>query len=240
MPAKQKVAEVYNEYRFKNSVAPAIFAAFLILGFIFVSMLSVVPMYYFYGKLYGQGVNVFTMIFKGFAGGYVGKNVVIGAQSTWSIFYRTFIGQGDMYAITAAGLLPAAIAVAAGLFGLIMTIMRLVTLLRGEKTGSVRSELRAICILLGGIVLALVTAAFAKGGLAFMLMSYFFAFGLAAYGEKTLTGMLNESEGSGTMKKVWIAFRILWLVFLVGYFILFGVFTFSIPLPQTFIGRFLG
>lgn len=226
---KQKVVNVMNDYRYKNRVAPAIFIAFLVLGTVILSMLGVLPMYYTYVKLYGNpasSVNVLSLIWKAFVGGYTGSNFVT-AHTVWSAFYRLFVGSGDVYAVTAAGLLPSAVAVFAGVVGLVFAIVRYVKLMRGKETkGAVVSAYRILAI---GLVLSLVTALFAQGGPAFLFAAalFLFAFAAASFGE--------SGNGKGDC-----AIAIVGTVLLVVWFLLFAVTTFSVPLPATFWAKFLG
>lgn len=225
---KRKVADILNESHYKNTVAPAMFAAFLVLGTVVLTMLSVLPLYFTYAKLYSSPASpsLGAMIWGALKGGFVGLNAVSSSQSAWSIWYTLFSGSGDLYAVTAAGLLPAIAAVLAGVAGIVFAIVQLVKLTKNnaKKDASVGK----IVILLAGLVLSLITAAFAKGGLAFMLLAYLCAFALAAFSVQRLEG--------GKAKVV----KIVWLVALVICFVLFAAFTFSIPLSSGLITSLVG
>ncbi len=229
--AKRKVAAVYGEYRYNTIVAPAVFAAFLVFGLIALLMISVLPMYFTYAKLYSDPANpsLGAILWGAFKGGFVGVNALSSAPSAWSIWYTLFAGTGEMYAVTAAGLLPAIAAVLAGVTGIVFAVIRLVKLIKKqEMTKDDVALFTSIVILLAGIVISLITAAFAKGGLAFMLLAYLCAFALAAGAAESLEG--------GKAKAV----KITGLVLLVICFALFAVFTFSIPLSSGLMTSLLG
>ncbi len=225
---KRKVADILNESHYKNTVAPAMFAAFLVFGTVVLTMLSVLPLYFTYAKLYSSPASpsLGAMIWGALKGGFVGVNAVSSSQSAWSIWYTLFAGSGDLYAVTAAGLLPAIAAVLAGVTGIVFAIVQLVKFAK-NKSKKV-SSVGEIAILLAGLVLSLITAAFAKGGLAFMLLAYLCAFALAAFSVQRLEG--------GKEKVV----KIVWLVALVICFVLFAAFTFSIPLPVGLMTSLVG
>lgn len=231
-PGKQKVVDVLNEYHFKNTVAPAIFAAFLILGAVVLSMLGVLPVYFTYVKLFGDpastSVNVLSLMWSAFTGGFTGVNAVSSSAGAWSFVYKLFVGSGEAYAVTAAGLLPAIVAVLAGVVGLVIAVIRLVSIFK-SKDAAAKRELPAILILFGGLILSLITASFAGGSLAFMLAAYFFAFAFAAF---------PFAGSCGKHAKALRVVAYVWLAALVVFFALFAVFTFSVPLSATVIAKF--
>lgn len=235
---RRKAVEIVNEYRYKNSVSAALFAAFLILGTVALSMLGVLPMYFTYVKLYqnpASSVNIMSLVWSAFAGGFRGSNAVTLSSSAWSAFYRIFVGTGERYAVTAAGLLPAVAAVAAGAVGLIFAAVRLACILKKkDRAESDVAELQTVAVLVAGLALSLVTAAFAKGGLAFMLAAYLFAFALAAY------AVVRAEKTEGKCSKAVKAVAIVWLCVLIVCFGLFAAFTFSVPLPASFMTKFFG
>ena len=84
---------------------------------------------------------------------------------------------------------------------------------------------------LAGFVLSLVTAAFAGGAVAFVLLANVFAFILVSGG-----GELFIKEGEKQAKAVFVI-KIVSLVLLVLCFALTSVFTFSVPLPAAFMTK---
>ncbi|MGN1078395.1 MAG: hypothetical protein ACI4ST_07745, partial [Candidatus Gallimonas sp.] len=229
--AKENVASVVNEYRYKNTVAPVVFGVSLLFGAFFLSLLFMLPASYAYVKiLYSPSsvVNVFTLCFKAFAAGFAGSSAAV-----WSPVFRTFVGSGERYALTASVVNP--VAFIAALFGIAFALYRIVRLLCRAKKGfgkEERAEMRSLVIPFVGLILSLITASFAGGALAFVFAAYLFAFALAAGGVKTLEKTLGE-------KKTKIIL-IVALALLAVCFVLFAVFTFSVPLPASFVGKFVG
>ena len=76
-------------------------------------------------------------------------------------------------------------------------------------------------------------AAFSGGAFGFLLLGCVFAFALCAGGAETL--LKNEKTAKGAKIAIWTTFGLLCAVFL-----LFAVFTFSVPLPQTFMTKLFG
>ncbi len=229
--AKENVATVVNEYRYKNTVAPVVFGVSLLFGAFFLSLLFMLPASFAYVKLFyspSSAVSIFTLGRKAFAAGFAGSS-----SAVWSPVFRTFVGSGERFAVTASVVNP--VALIAALFGIAFALYRIVRLLcrAGKDFGKEeRAEMRSLVIPLVGLVLSLITASFAGGALAFVFAAYLFAFALAAGGVKTLDKTLGE-------KKTKIIL-IVALALLAVCFVLFAVFTFSVPLPASFVGKFVG
>ncbi len=232
---KKQASAVYGEFRMKNIVAPVAFGTALILGLFLFSVLFILPASFAYVKMYDNpaapSLNIFTLAWKAFAGGFVGKN----AANDFGLFYQAFAGSGSAYAVT--GICINAVAALAGLFGLGFAVYRLIVLLKTKAGGKeFRAELRAMAIPAAGLLLALVStlvAAFSGGAFGFLLLGCVFAFALCAGGAETL--LKNEKTAKGAKIAIWTTFGLLCAVFL-----LFAVFTFSVPLPQTFMTKLFG
>ncbi len=231
---KEQVAKVVSEYRYKNRTAVGCFAVLLIFGAFFLSLLGTLPMFFTYAKLYtdlagGASSNFFLLMWNAFAGGFVGSNPVSASQSVWSIWYETFRGAGDMYAVTATGLFAALPAVLIGVVGMVLALIRIVRYFRGGREKSERAFVRAAAILFGGLVLSLIAALFAQGGPVMIMLAYVFVFafvGLAAAGR-------GEARSNGEKAVTAVAITVAAIVFLLA-----AVFTFSIPLAASFMGMF--
>ncbi len=229
---QKKVIAVTSEYRRKNTVAPVAFFSSLVVGAIFLSLIFLIPTYYLGVKLFDDpaypSMNIFTLGAKFFAGGFVGANA---ATNAWLPYFTTFIGTGSTFAITSATI--NVFAFLAGLAGVVYAVWRLIRICLDEKEFFNKSDFWNYVILLGGIAVCLVTGAFAKGALAFLLLAYVFAFLLAADAVKYFTGREGKA---GTAAKivcyVGIALLAVW-------FCLSAVFTFSIPLPASFMKAFI-
>lgn len=228
---RAKVAKVVSQYRRKNTLAPVAFFASVVLGALFLSLIFLIPTYYLAVKLFDNpaspSLNIFALAAKFFAGGFVGTN---GEACAWTVAYTTFIGTGSPYAITS--FVINAFAGIAGLIGIAYAISRIVLICKARDWEK-KSELYKMIILLSGLVICLVTAAFAKGAVALIMLAYIFAFLLAAGAVKHYT----EAEGKiGTAAKI---ISIVGLVLLALWFALTAVFTFSIPLPASFMKLFV-
>lgn len=228
---KAKVAATLSEYRYKNTAAPAVFFAVLIIGTALLSLLFLLPVYFNYVKLYDNPasptLNIFALMWKAFAGGFTGSNLT---SSAWSIFSVLFCGTGDPYAVTAAFVNP--IAFVAGIFGIVYAVYRIVVILKNKKFGKEeRAALRGAVIPLAGLVVSLIVASFAKGALAFTLLAYLFAFMLAAECVRRLTEL--EGNAGKTARACCIA----GIVLLAVCFVVFAVFVFSVPLPASFMAK---
>lgn len=225
---KKKVAETVSEYRYKNTAAPFAFLGSLLLGVLVLSLVLALPASFALVKIYDNpaqpSLSIFTLAWKAFSGGFTRS------AGTWDLFATVFAGSGERYAVT--GICVNAAAALAGLCAVAFAVYRIVRLyLMKERSRDDRAELRGIAIPLAGVVLSLVTAAFAGGGLAFVFSAYAFAFILAAGGLKKLS-----ETGDGGAKAAKIV-TVVALVLLVLCFLLFAVFTFSVPLPASFMTK---
>ena len=228
---KKKAQEVYAEYRRKNIVAPVAFGVSFLLGILFFSLIFLIPTYYVAVKLFDNPaaphLNVFTLAWNFFAGGFVGTNA---SANAWFPAYTLFHGAGTTYAITA--LVMNVVAAVAGLAGIAYAIWRIVCVCKAEKEWYRKSEFWNIAVTLAGLVICLITAIFAKGALAFILLAYLFAFLLASGAVRHFT------EAGGKLGENAKVVTVVGTVLLGFVFLLCAVFTFSIPLPASFIGIF--
>lgn len=220
-PAREHVARTVREHRIKTLASPLLYCALTVIGTFLISTLAALPLYFTYVKLYdlpqAPSRNFFYFVWKAFAGGFAGKSVVE-VPSAWSLVYPLFSGTGATYAVTAAGMLVSIAAIATGVVGGVLVILRLVRCLNDERF---REEFLSVLVLCVGFVLCLATAAFARGALAFLYLAWFFLFAIAGKAAAT------KEEGTlGTAIKV---ISYVCLAALVICFALFAVFTFSIP-----------
>lgn len=230
--ARKKVQSVTAEYRRKNTAAPVAFFASLIVGAIFLSLIFLIPTYYLAVKLFDNpaspSLNFFTLGAKFFAGGFVGTN---GSPSAWLPAYTVFTGAGETFAITSVVI--NVFAFLAGLAGIAYAIRRIIVLCKSGKDFYRKAEFVNVTGLLSGIVICLVTVVFAKGAIAFLLLAYLFAFLLAA---ETVRCFTAEKGKIGSTAKIAC---IVGIALLVAWFALTAIFTFSIPLPASFMKAFL-
>lgn len=218
--AMQNVRKALGDYRYKTSAAAGVFGCTLLVGAFVLSLLLAIPVSYAVIKLYsvpsGTGLNPFTVAWHLFANGFGGS-----AGANFALCTRLFTGTGSMHALTVAVINPAAFV--AALFGIAVAIYRIVAVVRrGLGTG----ELLRTVTPLAALVLCVVTATFASGGIAFVLGAYVFAFALAGGGAEALA-----AENAKAAKGVKIA-EFVALALLVAFFALYAVFTFSIPLTE--------
>ena len=230
--AQKKVVTVASEYRRKNTLAPVAFFSSLVIGAIFLSLIFLIPTYYLAVKLFDDpaapSLNLFVLGAKLFAGGFVGANV---GGNVWFPAYTTFIGSGNTFAITSATV--NIFAAVAGLLGIVYAVWRLIKICGEGSDFYNRTEFWNAVIPLAGIVICILTASFAKGALAFLFIAYLFAFLLAADAVRYFT----EQQGkTGAVAK---AVCITGIILLAVWFCLCAVFTFSIPLPASFMKVFL-
>ena len=237
-PAKRKVAEVVSEYRYKNAAAIASFAASFLLGALIIALLAVIPAYFAYVKLYDDpaapALNVFTLMWKAFAGGFVGVNAGVGTGSAWNLFSVLSRTDGAAYsAVWGAFVNPVsllAVAFAIGYF-----IWRVVCIARAGEWGKAeRRIVRELAIPLGGALVSVIAALAAKEAAGFVMLVYLFAFALAASGARNLT----ETEGAaGKTARVaaWVVFGLL-----AAMFVLYFVFATGLPLPAALVTRLFG
>lgn len=228
---REKVAQVVSEFRRKNTLAPVAFFGSIVLGALFLSLIFLIPTYYLAVKLFDNPAspskNIFALAANFFAGGFVGAN---GSGSAWRVAYTVFTGTGSPYAVTS--FVVNAFAGIAGLLGIAYAISRIVLICKARDREG-KSELYKMSILLTGLAVCLITAAFARGGAAFIMLAYVFCFLLFAGAAKHYT----EAEGKiGSAAKI---VSIVGIVLLAVWFALTAVFTFSIPLPASFMKAFI-
>lgn len=222
---KTRAVKAYSEARLKKTLPASVFFALLVFGALFLSMISVVPLYHTYSKAFASQ-NIFYFMWRAFAGGFVGANATGLLQSRF--FHIFFRGTGEVYAVSATGLLPAIAAVLAGIAGAVLIFVRY---LRGGEA-PFKERVVFTLILLIGVALSIVMGSLLNsGGMDFILLCCFFLFCLAAY-----AAHLGEQEESRAVKALPLVFAGLLAV---G-FVLFAVFTFSIPLPAGLVAGLLG
>ena len=214
-PVPSPKEHVEREYRRKDRAAIASFAVVFLIGSLVLSLLAVIPAYLPYVRVFGDPaapMGVFAVAWKLFAGGFTGVNVTSYAQS-WSL-HTIFAGTGELFAVTCAGLLTAAVAAAA-------SIVALVWFLVGKKQCE-KPALRALVIAAVGLVLALVSSFFGGGSFGFALTALIFLFAIGGFaGDQVL------AEGGRAAKvAMWVI-----AVLLILSFVLLIPFTFSVPLP---------
>ena len=214
-PVPSPKEHVEREYRRKDRAAIASFAVVFLIGSLVLSLLAVIPVYLPYVRVFGDPaapMGVFAVAWKLFAGGFTGVNVTSYAQS-WSL-HTIFAGTGELFAVTCAGLLTAAVAAAA-------SIVALVWFLVGKKQCE-KPALRALVIAAVGLVLALVCSFFGGGSFGFTLTALIFLFAIGGFaGDQVL------AEGGRAAKvAMWVI-----AVLLILSFVLLIPFTFSVPLP---------
>lgn len=232
--SREQVARVLREYRSKNIAAVVSFVLTLLLGSVLFALVFAIPLYVPYLRLYttASSANIFVLAANAFAGGFIGRNP--GAfRSAWDLFAVIFEGTGTQYAVTA--IVVNAVAAVAGVFGIAFAAYRIIRILLNKQMGKAeRSELRTYAVPLVGLLISLVPTFFGGGALAFLMLTYVFAFVLAAHAATSLT----ESNGkSATAAKacVWIGFALL-----IAVFALYAIFTFSIPVSSGLITKILG
>ena len=214
-PVPSPKEHVEREYRRKDRAAIASFAVVFLIGSLVLSLLAVIPAYLPYVRVFGDPaapMGVFAVAWKLFAGGFTGVNATSYAQS-WSL-HTIFAGTGELFAVTCAGLLTAAVAAAA-------SIVALVWFLVGKKQCE-KPALRALVIAAVGLVLALVSSFFGGGSFGFTLTALIFLFAIGGFaGDQVL------AEGGRAAKvMMWVI-----AVLLILSFVLLIPFTFSVPLP---------
>lgn len=221
--AKQKVANVLNEYRFKISAASVFFFAAAVLGALLISVLAALPLYYSFVKLYDTPASpqnsIFYFMWKAFSGGYAGQNAV-GMQTGVPFVYVLFRGAGEKFAVTATGTLMAIVPAVAGLAG---AVFLLVSLFRHTGAADFYEKLGGAAVLLFVAALGRIVCFFARETLPFLFVSLLMLFAFAG------TGFSASEEAGGKTAK---AGRIVALVLLFASAVLFGLFsiyTFSIP-----------
>ena len=237
-PAKEKVAEVVAQYRFKNTAAIASFASSFLLGTLIVALIAVLPVYFAYVKLYDNpaspSLNVFTLMWRAFAGGFAGTDAGTTGASGWNIFYILSRTDGAAYSsvwgafVNPVCLLLLAFAVGYGIWR-IVCLVRTKTWGRGE-----RRIVRELAVPLAGALVSAVAAIAAAEAEGFVLLFYLFFFALAASGVRALC----EAEGkTGKIARIcaWAAFGLL-----AAMFVLYFVFATGMPLPASLVTGLFG
>ena len=237
-PAKRKVAEVVSEYRYKNAAAVASFAASLVIGAFILAILAILPSYFAYVKLYDNpaapSLNIFTLMWKVFAGGFVGVNAGVASGSAWSIFRVISRADGAAYsAVWGAFVNPVCLLALA--FAVLWIVRGIVRVMLAKEWGKAeRRIVRETAIPLAGAFLCVVAALVAKDAYVFVLLVYFFAFALAASGVRTLTEAPGRF-GKAMRVTAWVLFGLL-----AAMFVLYFVFSVGFPLPASLITRLFG
>ena len=237
-PAKRKVAEVVSEYRYKNAAAIASFAASFVIGALVIALLAILPSYFAYVKLYDNPAaparNIFSLMWKVFAGGFVGVNAGVPQGSAWNIFAVISRTGGEAYA-SVWGAFVNPVCLLALVFAVGYCIWRIVCLMRSKEWGkSERKITRELAIPLVGALLSAIAAIAAQEAYAFVALVYLFAFALVSDG----AAALSEREGRfGKVVRVclWAAFGLL-----AAMFVLYFAFATGLPLPASLIARLFG
>ncbi len=230
---EKQVAKTLAAYRYNTVSASVIFSVALLLGIFILSVVFALPVTYAVDKIYngvvGDNSNFFKIAYTLFAAGFAG-----GGQSGFNYFYRIFTGTGERYAVT-LGVMNFA-ATLLGLLGIAFAIYRIVMLI---KTKASYEHYVSVVMPLVGMILCLVTAAFAGGAVAFVLLSNLFAFLLISGGGESVVKELGAVDTKGAL----VAKRTVTGVLIAAYsllavcFALLFVFTFSIPLPASFMAK---
>ena len=218
-PAPVRRARVEAEYRYKDRAAVVSFAVVFLVGALLISLLAVIPAYLPYVRVFGDPaspMNVFAVAWKLFAGGFTGVNAVSYTQS-W-LLHILFMGTGEIFAVTCAGILSAAAAAAVGIVALVWFFLQK----KDEKREGEKTALRALVIAGAGLVLSLICSFFGGGAFGFTLMALVFLFALGGFaGDRVLSGGQKAAK-----VMMWVFAAVLILCFL-----LLIPFTFSVPLP---------
>ncbi len=246
--AEEDKPQVRAEFRYKNRVAPVLFATALLLGTFLLLILSVIPVYLTYVKVFDDplepALTLFALIGKGFAGAFSGYNLTSYDQTGWDYLYRTFAGSGDPYAVTlvcfnfvaifcaAAGFVYAVVRVALSFVGrrrvnaaAASTEEEKQALLEAEsrEKRARRALLRSFILPAAAAVLCLIATSYTVSSLMMLALVYVFAFLIAA-------GAVSLLPQKG--------FRIVFpvaIVFLSACFVVLIPFLFSIPLPASWM-----
>lgn len=220
----KKLKKAYTAYRYDTAASVSTFLCCLIFGLFVASMLLVLPVSYAANKIYngitGASPNLFKVAFNLFSAGFHRD------ASGWNYLYPIFTGTGDRYGMT-LGVMNFAASLL-GLVGIALAIYRIVVLIKHKVEFK---EYMSVLVPCAGLVLSLVTGAFAGGSIAFILLANIFAFILVAGGAE-----LVAMESDRAAKAVF-ALKIVALVLLLVCFGLLAVFTFSVPLPAWFFKK---
>lgn len=236
--AEQKAADVAAEYRTKRAAACASFAAGFFIGVVAVALLSMLPAYFLYVKLYDDPASpvhsIFYFMWKSFAGGFAGVNAGGAQGNPWNIFAVLARADGTAYsAVWGAFLNP--VCLVAALFAVGYCVRNIVCILRSQAWGKAERKLaRETAVLLGGALFCVIAALAAHASAAFVVLFYLFLFALAACGAHTFA----SAEG----KTGRIARIVLWsaLGCAVVMFALYFVFLTGLPVQALLITGIFG
>lgn len=221
--------KVRREYRYKNALAPAFFFLGLIVGAFVLHLIGIIPIYYTYVKVYDNPANpslgLLSLMWKGYAGGFVGSNAFAASSSPWSLAAVLYKGGGTLYAVTAAIVNPLALVLGAA--GVGYAVARIVSFILAVKKGAgeaLAGEMRTYTVFLALLVVFLITAAFAKSAQGFVFAAHVAAYLTAGCAVKSLA----EKFGKKWEKTQLIVCGVLLAVA----FLLILCFLVSIPLPN--------
>ena len=235
-PARRKVAAVAAEYRNKTSIALVTFLGALVVGAFVLGLILATPMYFTWLKLFDNpaspSMNIIALAATAFAGGFTGVNPGGMGSSAWNVVYSISRVNGEAYSALYASVINFA-ALIAVLFAVVSAVVHLVILCRTKEWGrEERAAIRGIVVPAVGIILALVTAIFAKDAVQFVLLAYIFAFVLAA---AEAVKLMQTSKAKLVRILCWVE-----LALLVVMFVLLFVFTTGLPVASGLLTAIAG
>ena len=235
-PARRKVAAVAAEYRNKTSIALVTFLGALVVGAFVLGLILATPMYFTWLKLIDNpaspSMNIIALAATAFAGGFTGVNPGGMGSSAWNVVYSISRVNGEAYSALYASVINFA-ALIAVLFAVVSAVVHLVILCRTKEWGrEERAAIRGIVVPAVGIILALVTAIFAKDAVQFVLLAYIFAFVLAA---AEAVKLMQTSKAKLVRILCWVE-----LALLVVMFVLLFVFTTGLPVASGLLTAIAG
>ena len=235
-PARRKVAAVAAEYRNKTSIALVTFLGALVVGAFVLGLILATPMYFTWLKLIDNpaspSMNIIALAATAFAGGFTGVNPGGMGSSAWNVVYAISRVNGEAYSALYASVINFA-ALIAVLFAVVSAVVHLVMLCRTKEWGrEERAAIRGIVVPAVGIILALVTAIFAKDAVQFVLLAYIFAFVLAA---AEAVKLMQTSKAKLVRILCWVE-----LALLVVMFVLLFVFTTGLPVASGLLTAIAG
>lgn len=235
-PARRKVAAVAAEYRNKTSIALVTFLGALVVGAFVLGLILATPMYFTWLKLFDNpaspSMNIIALAATAFAGGFTGVNPGGMGSSAWNVVYAISRVNGEAYSALYASVINFA-ALIAVLFAVVSAVVHLVMLCRTKEWGrEERAAIRGIVVPAVGIILALVTAIFAKDAVQFVLLAYIFAFVLAA---AEAVKLMQTSKAKLVRILCWVE-----LALLVVMFVLLFVFTTGLPVASGLLTAIAG
>ena len=235
-PARRKVAAVAAEYRNKTSIALVTFLGALVVGAFVLGLILATPMYFTWLKLFDNpaspSMNIIALAATAFAGGFTGVNPGGMGSSAWNVVYSISRVNGEAYSALYASVINFA-ALIAVLFAVVSAVVHLVMLCRTKEWGrEERAAIRGIVVPAVGIILALVTAIFAKDAVQFVLLAYIFAFVLAA---AEAVKLMQTSKAKLVRILCWVE-----LALLVVMFVLLFVFMTGLPVASGLLTAIAG